>query len=92
MLSASRIARMRCPKYVDTNIIDRSFNALVKQRKATIEEKPMPEVLGNQGVSLPPLAVLLMTRERFAELSGVAPGVVDAWVDRGYLPSMLVGG
>lgn len=32
-----------------------------------------------------------MTRERYSELSGVPIGVVDAWVDRGYIPSKIIG-
>lgn len=37
------------------------------------------------------LSVPLMHKERFAELVGVSYGVVEGWVDRGYLPSVVVG-
>lgn len=33
----------------------------------------------------------VMSKERFAELSGVPFGVVEGWVIRGYLPSLLIG-
>jgi hypothetical protein len=36
-----------------------------------------------------PLAVV--TKQRFAELTGQDIGVVDAQVDRGYLPSIKIG-
>lgn len=42
---------------------------------------------------LPPLQVLVpyMSKARFAECVGVDIGVVDAWVDRRYIPSRVVG-
>jgi hypothetical protein len=45
------------------------------------------------GQVLPPGQVLVpfMSKKRFAELSGLEFGVVDAWVDRGYLPSKVFG-
>lgn len=36
-------------------------------------------------------AVPVMSRERFAELSGVAPGVVEGWSDRRQLPTVVIG-
>jgi hypothetical protein len=48
----------------------------------------------NQAVPMVPpfqIAVPFVTRERFSELSGVPLGVVDAWVDRAYIPSRLIG-
>lgn len=48
----------------------------------------------NQGLPpLPPMQVMVpyMSKARFAELVGVDVGVVDAWVDRRYLPTRLVG-
>lgn len=35
--------------------------------------------------------VPLMSKERFAELSGVPFGVVDGWCNRGYIPTVVVG-
>jgi len=37
------------------------------------------------------VVVPFMTRQRYAELTGVSVGIVDAWVDRGYLPSTVIG-
>ena len=37
------------------------------------------------------MAVPLMDRERFAELIGVAPGVVLGWINKGYLPTVSIG-
>lgn len=37
------------------------------------------------------VVVPFMTRQRYAELTGISLGVVDAWVDRGYVPSRVVG-
>lgn len=33
----------------------------------------------------------VMSKERFAELSGVSFGVVDGWCNRGYLPTLVIG-
>lgn len=35
--------------------------------------------------------VPVMHRERFAELSGLELGIVDNWIDRGYLPTVKIG-
>jgi len=35
--------------------------------------------------------VQVMHREKFAELVGVTPGVVDGWVDRGQVDSIVIG-
>ncbi len=37
------------------------------------------------------VSVPLMTAERFAELIGLQPGVVQAQLDRGYWPTVRVG-
>lgn len=44
-------------------------------------------------LQVPPLQALVpyMSKQRFADLVGVEFGVVDAWVDRGYLPSRVIG-
>lgn len=49
-----------------------------------MEARPVLDV---QGWPLVPV----MNRERFAELSGFDIGVVNAWIDRGYLPSIKIG-
>ncbi|BBL72791.1 hypothetical protein [Methylogaea oryzae] len=40
--------------------------------------------------SVPPL-VPIMSRERFAELTGLSIGVIDGWTERNYLPTVLIG-
>lgn len=40
-------------------------------------------------VLVPPVPVMAM--DRFAELVGVSPGVVQGWVERGYLPTTKIG-
>lgn len=35
--------------------------------------------------------VQVMHREKFAELVGVSPGVVEGWVDRGQVDSIVIG-
>ncbi|MGR8934833.1 MAG: hypothetical protein ACU837_10660 [Gammaproteobacteria bacterium] len=35
--------------------------------------------------------VPVMTQEKFSELTGVKPGVLRGWIDKDYLPSVLVG-
>lgn len=35
--------------------------------------------------------VPVMSKERFADLSGVSFGVVDGWCNRGYLPTVVIG-
>ncbi|WP_434113340.1 hypothetical protein [Methylocaldum sp. GT1TLB] len=51
------------------------------------------ERLGQVTLSVPPrqIAIAYITRQRYAELSGVPIGIVDAWVDRGHIPSELIG-
>jgi hypothetical protein len=43
--------------------------------------------------ALPPLQSLVpyMSKKRFAEIVGVELGVVDGWVDKGYIPSTKIG-
>ena len=36
-------------------------------------------------------AVPIMDRVRFSELSGVNLGILDGWIDRGYIPSRKIG-
>ena len=38
---------------------------------------------------VPPVPV--MAADRFAELVGVSVGVVQGWIDKGYLPTMKIG-
>lgn len=40
-------------------------------------------------VVVPPVPV--MAADRFAELVGVPPGVVQGWIDKGYLPTTKIG-
>ncbi|TCO81112.1 hypothetical protein EV699_110138 [Plasticicumulans lactativorans] len=35
--------------------------------------------------------VPVMHKERFSELSGIELGVLDNWIDRGYVPTLKVG-
>ncbi|WP_045223682.1 hypothetical protein [Methyloterricola oryzae] len=55
----------------------------------------MEEPISSQALvpAVPPLQLLVpyMTRQRYAELTGLAPGIVDAQVERGYLPSRIFG-
>ncbi len=37
------------------------------------------------------LALPLISLDRFAELTGVAPGVIRGWISRGYLPTYSIG-
>lgn len=36
-------------------------------------------------------SVPVMEREKFAQLVGVELGIVNGWIDRGYLPSIKIG-
>ena len=47
--------------------------------------------MDNNSVQHLPVTVPVMDRERFAELVGVAPGVVQGWINKGYLPTIAVG-
>jgi len=55
------------------------------------ESQDPPEVF--QSSVCPPFQIPLayVTKQRFSELSGQKIGVVDAQVDRGYLPSKVIG-
>lgn len=44
-----------------------------------------------QHLLLPPLVVPIVTKERFAELSGLAEGVVQGMIEKGHLPSIKFG-
>ncbi len=47
-----------------------------------------------QLVQEPPSAALalpLISKQRFAELSGVPEGVVSGWINRGYIPTYSIG-
>jgi len=33
----------------------------------------------------------VMSKDRFAELSGIPFGVIEGWIMRGYLPTLLIG-
>jgi len=62
--------------------------------KRLLKRKRMEdERLGQVTPSVPPLQIPIayITRQRYAELSGVPIGIVDAWVDRGHLPSKVIG-
>ena len=37
------------------------------------------------------VSVPIMNKKRFAELTGYSEGVVEGWLDRGQIPSVLVG-
>lgn len=37
------------------------------------------------------LPIPVMHQERFAELSGVSRGVLEGWVNRGYIPTIVIG-
>lgn len=37
------------------------------------------------------MAVPYMTREHFANQVGLPVGVVEGWIDRGYVPTIVVG-
>jgi hypothetical protein len=45
----------------------------------------------NHGQTSQALALPLISRERFAELSGIPDGVVQGWIARGYLPVYEIG-
>ena len=38
-----------------------------------------------------PPAIPVMERERFATLVGIDLGVVNGWIDRGYVPTVKIG-
>ncbi len=35
--------------------------------------------------------VPIMAQTKFADLTGVPPGVLEGWINRGYLPTLKVG-
>lgn len=37
------------------------------------------------------LALPLIAPDRFAELTGIAPGVIRGWISRGYVPTYSIG-
>lgn len=43
-----------------------------------------------KGLNLP-VNVPVMTQKKFSELSGVELGVLRGWVDKAYIPSVLIG-
>lgn len=49
----------------------------------------MDESAARQALLAPHVQV--MARAKFAELVGVSEGVVDGWIERGYLKSVLIG-
>lgn len=53
----------------------------------------VPSVPGqlNQELSAHALSLPLISRERFAELSGVPDGVLKGWIGKGYIPVYHVG-
>lgn len=55
------------------------------------QEAQAPGIRDN--VPVPPFQIPMpyVTKQRFSELSGLDIGVVDAHVDRGYLPSKRIG-
>ena len=52
-----------------------------------------PTVLGqfSPELSAQALALPLISPERFAELTGVPPGVLRGWMSRGYVPTYPIG-
>jgi len=44
-----------------------------------------------QTTTINTLSVPVMNKERFSELSGVPLGVIEGWVIRGYIPTVLIG-
>lgn len=36
-------------------------------------------------------AIPIMTQEQFAQGAGLSHGVVRGWIDKGYLPTLLIG-
>lgn len=44
-----------------------------------------------QHLLLPPMVVPVVTKERFAELSGLTEGVVQGMIEKGHLPSIKFG-
>lgn len=45
----------------------------------------------NPELSAQALALPLISVDRFAELAGIAPGVIRGWISRGYLPTYSIG-
>lgn len=37
------------------------------------------------------LVLPLISHDRFAELTGISPGVIRGWMSRGYIPSYSIG-
>lgn len=52
-----------------------------------------PNEHGQLSIELVPqaLALPVITRERFAELTGVSEGVLQGWIARGYIPVIEFG-
>ncbi|MBI5330721.1 MAG: hypothetical protein HZB71_08920 [Betaproteobacteria bacterium] len=50
------------------------------------DEHLTPNLTALQQASVP-----VMEREKFASLVGVTVGVVNAWIDKGYLPTFPIG-
>lgn len=48
------------------------------------------DVLGSVGQSQS-VSVPVMTPERFCELTGVSEGVLTGWMNRGYVPVLIIG-
>lgn len=38
-----------------------------------------------------PVPVPVMTPERFCDLTGVSSGVLEGWMNRGYVPVVIIG-
>jgi len=52
------------------------------------DERPGQAIPGVPPLQIP---IAYITRQRYSELSGVPIGIVDAWVDRGQIPSKVIG-
>lgn len=52
---------------------------------------PSPSQANSFTYSILSPAVPVMDRERFADLVGIELGVVNGWIDRGYVPTVKIG-
>lgn len=44
-----------------------------------------------QSTPINTLSVPVMNKERFSDLTGVPIGVIEGWVNRGYIPTIVIG-
>jgi len=64
----------------------------MKQTQEQVNDEPEQSEIKPVQIILPPVIFLpAIHADKFAELNNLSPGIVSAWIDRAYIPTVRLG-